>query len=613
MQNKTHRSDAPSGIVLYAKQRGMTSFASLSTIKKALNTTKVGHTGTLDAFADGLLVVLTGSLTRLVPHITGFDKDYLALIEFGTQTDTLDPTGMVVSTAPVPSEETVRAVLPQFIGDIEQVPPAYSAIHIGGSRASDLVRAGKPADIPPRRVTIYSLHLLDYAGKYALVEVRCSKGTYIRALARDIATACGSCAHLAALRRVAVGPFRLSGAAGSGLLGDFTISALTERLAQEANGGRGHTDVVPSYDEIRAAVQSMTAPLAELCGFVPTKLSAEGAQAFANGRPLKRAYFYCPASAVTGVAVPFAAFTPCEQGSVFAGVVEKTGRRLSYGFVLPHRLPFAVYSWEQLVGGRFNAAWRAQGTALTVGSFDGPHFGHESLFTAVCAQKQFVPGVITFSRPLRGLKKGAGYAGDVTTLSQRLVTFSERGFAFAIVIDFSATFAKLTGADFLSALLSGCGMRFLAEGADFRCGYHGATDVAALLMLSKRYGFDFTPVAPVLYGGERISSSRIRQAVLAGDFAAAAAMLHHPFALDCAGWDWKRDGTDLYAVAAAVDAPRVQLLPHDGTYPVSVQLTMTGTADAAVVLTDCTVEAGTVRLTDARYALRGSIQEIAFS
>ena len=126
-----------SGIVLLEKKAGKTSFSSLSVVKRALSTSKVGHTGTLDSFASGLLVVLVGKLTHLVPHITNFSKRYSALIEFGTETDTLDPTGTVVKTGGFPAEAQVREELASFVGEQGQIPPAYSALHVDGKRASD--------------------------------------------------------------------------------------------------------------------------------------------------------------------------------------------------------------------------------------------------------------------------------------------------------------------------------------------------------------------------------------------------------------------------------------------------------------------------------------------
>jgi tRNA pseudouridine55 synthase len=198
-----------SGILLYAKPPGITSFASLYRVKKALGTKKVGHTGTLDSFAQGLLVLLAGRYTKLAPHITGCDKTYRAVIRFGAETDTLDPTGTPVERALPPTEAAFRGVVPQFTGRIRQRPPAYSALHIGGKRSSDLARAGKAVEPEPREVTVHSLEILEFTGQTATVNVRCSKGTYIRSLARDMALACGSRAHLEVLVRTAVGPFTL--------------------------------------------------------------------------------------------------------------------------------------------------------------------------------------------------------------------------------------------------------------------------------------------------------------------------------------------------------------------------------------------------------------------
>jgi tRNA pseudouridine55 synthase len=198
------------GILLYAKPAGLTSFASLYRVKKALGTRKIGHTGTLDSFAEGLLVLLVGRYTKLVQHITGMDKQYRAVIRFGSETDTLDPTGTVTAQADMPAEAAFRAALPQFTGTIPQTPPAYSAIHINGKRASDLARSGKEVEMEAREVTIHSIDVLDFSGDTATIDVHCSKGTYIRSLARDIARACGSRAHLAALTRTAVGPFTLA-------------------------------------------------------------------------------------------------------------------------------------------------------------------------------------------------------------------------------------------------------------------------------------------------------------------------------------------------------------------------------------------------------------------
>jgi tRNA pseudouridine55 synthase len=202
----------PDGLILLHKPPGLTSFDALRDIKRILGTGKVGHTGTLDKFAEGLLLALTGRVLKLSAWFTHCDKQYEGTVCFGAETDTLDPEGAVVANAPLPSRENVEQVLPGFLGKIEQTPPAYSAIHIDGQRASTLARRGEAPEMRKRPVTIYRLELLSWEPPHAKIFVHCSSGTYIRSLARDIALAAGSRAHLTALLRTQVGGFRLENA-----------------------------------------------------------------------------------------------------------------------------------------------------------------------------------------------------------------------------------------------------------------------------------------------------------------------------------------------------------------------------------------------------------------
>jgi tRNA pseudouridine55 synthase len=199
-----------SGLLLLNKKSGLTSFDSLYAVKKALGTGKVGHTGTLDKFASGLLVVLAGSALKLSPWFSLCSKEYEGTISFGEETDTLDPEGTVVAEGPVPDQKAIEAALPLFRGDILQSPPAYSAIHIDGKRASERARSGESIEMKKRSVTIHTLELLSWEPPLARIHVTCSSGTYIRSLARDIAIAAGSRAHLVALKREAVAGFRLT-------------------------------------------------------------------------------------------------------------------------------------------------------------------------------------------------------------------------------------------------------------------------------------------------------------------------------------------------------------------------------------------------------------------
>ncbi len=331
---------SPSGIILYDKKPGVTSFSALGKIKKVLGTKKVGHTGTLDLFAQGLLVVCVGSLTRLAGLITAFDKEYEAKIIFGEQTDTLDPTGQVVKTAPLPSLAALKESLKKFTGKIMQRPPEFSAIKIGGKRASDLTRSGKEAALPERPIEVYEAELLDYEAscgdggvneaaasnafslasargasndsglvggaellglknvfvKSACVRFLVSKGTYIRSLARDIGLDCASAGRLETLKRTRVGNFNLSDAVNEDSIG-------------------------------ASSLRQMDAETARLCGLNAAYLRPGQEENFWNGRPLRFSFFEEPLK--DGTSAVFS------SDKVFVGAVKKEGGRASYEYVVP--------------------------------------------------------------------------------------------------------------------------------------------------------------------------------------------------------------------------------------------------------------------------------------
>jgi tRNA pseudouridine55 synthase len=199
----------PSGLILFNKRPGITSFGALGDIKRELGTTKIGHTGTLDKFAQGLMIILAGSALKLSRWFTHLDKQYLGKLYFGIETDTLDPEGNETARANVPLREKVECILPFFTGNIMQKPPEYSAIHIDGKRASDLARNGYEVEIKERPVTVYKLELRSWQPPYAEIFVHCSSGTYIRSLARDIACMAESRAHLCFLERTQIAGFKL--------------------------------------------------------------------------------------------------------------------------------------------------------------------------------------------------------------------------------------------------------------------------------------------------------------------------------------------------------------------------------------------------------------------
>ncbi len=199
-----------SSVLLIDKPTGVTSFSSLSPIKRAIDK-KVGHGGTLDKFAHGLMIVLTGRMTKLNSIFSSLDKKYKATFEFGILTDTLDPEGEVIKRGAIPTlDEIITVIEKEFKGPISQVPPKYSAIHLNGKRAYELVREGKEVPLVPREVTIHSIKEIYYTPPYLTLTIHCSKGTYIRSLARDIAASCNTVAYVTELERTHIGPYSLA-------------------------------------------------------------------------------------------------------------------------------------------------------------------------------------------------------------------------------------------------------------------------------------------------------------------------------------------------------------------------------------------------------------------
>lgn len=198
------------GLVLIDKPEGMTSFTAASIMKRAFNTKRVGHTGTLDPLATGVLPVLIGRATRLTSFILESDKRYIATVRLGITTDTLDITGTVLSESKVcVTREELEKVLDSFLGEYMQMPPMYSAIRINGQRLYDLARKGEEAERSARLVKIKELQLLEFDGVNFKIDVTVSKGTYIRSLADDIGKKLGCGATMTALRRTKTAGFSI--------------------------------------------------------------------------------------------------------------------------------------------------------------------------------------------------------------------------------------------------------------------------------------------------------------------------------------------------------------------------------------------------------------------
>lgn len=210
---------APCGFLLLDKERGRSSHQALSPCKRFYQERRAGHAGTLDPLATGLLVAALGKATRLLSLAEGRDKEYLVCARLGIRTDSLDMDGVVLSRSDAPTSVDWGSLIPPWIGEINQVPPAFSAISIDGVRAYDRARKGEHVELPARRVRIDSIEFVGGDSPLAgtgweegdiTLRVRCSKGTYVRSLVRDLGEALGCGAAVSALRRTAIGEWRLT-------------------------------------------------------------------------------------------------------------------------------------------------------------------------------------------------------------------------------------------------------------------------------------------------------------------------------------------------------------------------------------------------------------------
>lgn len=248
-----------SGVLVVAKPAGMTSFDVVAGVRRALRIRRVGHGGTLDPEGTGVLPVLIGEATKLMPYLVDQDKEYRVVVRFGVTTDTLDSHGHVLSTSPVSgiTRDAVARAATRFIGRIQQVPPMYSAVHYKGRRLYELARRGLEVDRDPREVVVHEILVEDASEETATLRVVCGKGTYVRVLVADLGAMLGSGAVVARLVRTRVGPFALDDALGW----DAIQTGTPESLGA-----------------------SLRPPEAAIANWSPVRLDAEAARAFEHGQ-----------------------------------------------------------------------------------------------------------------------------------------------------------------------------------------------------------------------------------------------------------------------------------------------------------------------------------------
>lgn len=200
-----------SGVLVVDKPVGLTSHDVVQIIRRGTGIRRAGHTGTLDPRASGVLVILIGPAVRLSEYVSASDKRYQATIRLGSSTDTYDSEGVITGSASIDdiTEEAFDEALQQYVGEIEQTPPPYSAVKIQGRRAYEMAREGEEFELAPRMIKVYSLEVLEWAPPEVVIDVFCSSGTYVRSLANDLGNSLGTGAHLVGLRRTKSGRFTL--------------------------------------------------------------------------------------------------------------------------------------------------------------------------------------------------------------------------------------------------------------------------------------------------------------------------------------------------------------------------------------------------------------------
>jgi tRNA pseudouridine55 synthase len=207
--SRRKKGDDVSGWVVLDKPEDMTSTHAVSAVRRIFNAQKAGHSGTLDPLASGVLPIALGEATKTVPWLMEAEKTYAFTVRWGVSTETQDREGKETARSGVrPSPEAIRAALPDFIGEIEQIPPQFSAVKVDGERAYDIARSGEAVELQPRLVVVHEAELVGTEGAdFAMLKVRSGKGFYIRAMVRDLAAKLGAEGHVWRLRRTAVGPF----------------------------------------------------------------------------------------------------------------------------------------------------------------------------------------------------------------------------------------------------------------------------------------------------------------------------------------------------------------------------------------------------------------------
>ncbi len=503
---------APEGYLVVDKPPGMTSHDVVARLRHVLGERRVGHAGTLDPDATGVLVVGVGRATRLLRYAADLDKTYVAEIVLGVATSTLDSSGEVVATFDMSGVDpaAVRTAAESLTGELAQVPPMVSAVKVDGRRLYEFARAGVEVERAPRPVTVFEFALETTPSPTVYrARVRCSSGTYVRQLAADLGAALGGGAHLRDLRRLAIGPFRVEDACA--------LEECSPQALRPPAGLVAHLETVVVTDPVAARI--------------------------AHGALLE-----------TGVLAPRGAgpLAVVSGAGALLAVYARRGTRLAPEVVLAPAVPA-------------RPATAATGPVVTIGNFDGVHRGHRRVLREARSLAERLGTrvvVVTFDRhPATTLRPDA-VPPTLTTPEQKEALLKASGADEVVTLTFDAARAAQSAEDFVHELVLGT-LRASAVvvGANFRFGHRAAGDLALLERLGAESGVAVRGVDLADGDGEPVSSTRVRRLLGEGKLAAAAELLGRPHVV--AG-NVREDGTIATAAGLLVPPPGLYLVELAG-------------------------------------------------
>jgi tRNA pseudouridine55 synthase len=562
------------GILVVAKDPGFTSHDVVALVRRLTATRRAGHGGTLDPFASGVLPVFLGLGTRTVEYHMADDKAYRATVCFGATSATDDRDGELVPIeAPAPTREAVETALSAFRGRIQQRPPDYSALKVGGRRAYQLARQGTPADLPPRAVTISRLDLVEWDGSdpgrpTATLEVECGAGTYIRALARDLGERLGCGAYLGALVRTASGPFRLAAARSLDEIRSAAAegpAALAALLLPVDAGLEAIPEAVLTAEEVAAAsrgqqVKPSQRPALQagsLARLVSEDRTLVGIASWKGGRLVPEKIFVAaPASAGhAGAAVGVTEDPAGASAAATGSAVEARLRAVDAGnhmLVIP-----GIHALTPDLGRLY----------LAVGVFDGLHRGHLYLLRELRRAARDAgarAAVITFDAHPEELIEGLA-PPLLCDPDERLVRLQAAGVEVTVVQHFDHALRVTTYDAFVAAIAERVDLAGFVMTPDAAFGFERGGTAETLTALGGRRGFSVTVVSSFLSNGEQVRSSEIRRRISSGDLRGARQLLGRSY-----GFSGRLDTTDAAGGdrrgAAPLELELPIALPPAGSY-----------------------------------------------